>query len=320
MPRIFLLVFLLGFSTASFSASLPRFCDTLVNVPIQKITREQEQSLFQHYKLIVSLSDFAAKNPKNNLGISAEGQYEYQRKIERKIFEQYEPSIYAYIHDVRKYRVSGERRNRLYSAAMLILQRSIRSYRPKEARFYTYFKGGLDRNLYKEALGLKNQGSRWSFWTDGERARLKEYDSHSVKLANKLKRKPNESEVMDSYLKESQVMSRKNMELILDRRRFWKTNSGPEWEGLIKSRRVKDGLVSSINQEMFKALAMAKWKLSYRERKILDLVYEDEWSFKKIGARFEVSASRVGQIRNRSLEKMREYMESQGFFDLDHYK
>ena len=57
--------------------------------------------------------------------------------------------------------------------------------------------------------------------------------------------------------------------------------------------------------ELLDRLAAAIAKLSEREQRILSMYYKDEISLKEIGERFEVSESRVCQIRSEAVHRLR---------------
>lgn len=60
-----------------------------------------------------------------------------------------------------------------------------------------------------------------------------------------------------------------------------------------------------IFQELLERLSSAISKLSEREQRVLSLYYKDEISLKDIGERFDVSESRVCQIRSEAVHRLR---------------
>jgi RNA polymerase sigma factor for flagellar operon FliA len=63
-----------------------------------------------------------------------------------------------------------------------------------------------------------------------------------------------------------------------------------------------------IFQEMLERLASAISRLSEREQRVLHLYYKDEISLKDIGEKFDVSESRVCQIRSEAVHRLRALM------------
>lgn len=60
-----------------------------------------------------------------------------------------------------------------------------------------------------------------------------------------------------------------------------------------------------IFNEMLDRLATAISRLSDREQRVLSMYYKDEISLKEIGERFEVSESRICQIRSEAVHRLR---------------
>ncbi len=63
-----------------------------------------------------------------------------------------------------------------------------------------------------------------------------------------------------------------------------------------------------IFQELLERLAEAISKLSEREQRVLHLYYKEEMSLKDIGEKFDVSESRVCQIRSEAVHRLRAVM------------
>jgi RNA polymerase sigma factor FliA len=193
----------------------------------------------------------------------------------------------------------------LVSAGVIGLIEASRSFdAAKNAQFKTFAKFRI-RGAILDSLREIDWGSRLM------RRRGREIAEATARLESKLRRTPVESEIaqeMQITTDQLQKITAQLDSLHIVGQQVTRSDDGPEMVDLIESapsRDSDDPFDLCLKSEMRTHLAEMISKLSEREQLILSLYYREELTMKEISKVVGVALSRVSQIRESAIGKLR---------------
>jgi RNA polymerase sigma factor FliA len=197
----------------------------------------------------------------------------------------------------------------LVSAGVIGLIEASRNFdATKNAQFKTYAKFRI-RGAILDSLREIDWGSRLM------RRRSREIAEATARLESKLGRKPMESEIANELQVTCEQLRKITAQidaLRITGQQVVRSNDGSEVIDLIESapsRDTDDAFDLCLKGEVRSHLAQMIGQLSEREQLILSLYYREELTMKEIAEVVGVALSRVSQIRQAAMVKLRKYLD-----------
>ncbi len=152
---------------------------------------------------------------------------------------------------------------------------------------------------------IKDSLRRMDWASRGARQRRKRYDAAHKALSERLGREPQEEEMAEEMGVSGADVRDASREMVFIPLGVFAEASGDRGSLVLKDEESEDPYATCERRELFDRLVAELKKLDEREFRILSLYYYNELNMKEIGLALGVTESRVSQLHNQAVMKLR---------------